>query len=105
MVSLADETLVHKPSRTWLVGDNPIPELLALLSNDRQVTKDTPAACVVHSTGDTTVPVANSDQCVAAPEKNHIPFVYLRAPIGKHGFGITDDWSGPAMAWLHIRKL
>lgn len=104
MVSLADETLVHKPSRTWLVGNNPTPELSALLSNDRQVTKGTPPVFVVHSTGDTTVSVANSDQCVVAPEKNHLPFVCLRALIGKHGFGITDDWSGPAMAWLHIQK-
>jgi acetyl esterase/lipase len=104
VVSLADETLVHKPSRTWLVGNNPTPELSALLSNDGEVIKGTPPVFVVHSTGDTTVPVANSDQCVAALEKNHIPFVYLRAPIGKHGFGITDDWSGQAMAWLHIRK-
>jgi acetyl esterase/lipase len=104
VVSLADEKLVHKPSRTWLVGSTPAPELLELLSNDRQVTKDTPPAFVVHSTGDTTVPVANSDQYVAALEKNNISFVYLRAPIGKHGFGITSDWSGPAMAWLHIQK-
>ncbi len=104
VVTLADEALVHKPSRTWLVGDHPAPELLEFLSSDRQVTKDTPPAFVVHSTGDTTVPVANSDHYVAALEANNIPFVYLRAPIGKHGFGITDDWSGPAMAWLHIHK-
>jgi acetyl esterase/lipase len=104
VTNLADETLVHKPSRTWLVGNAPTPELLEFLSNDRQVTKDTPPAFIVHSTGDTTVPVANSDQYVAALEKNNIPFVYLRASIGKHGFGITDDWSGPAMAWLHIQK-
>ena len=36
--------------------------------------------------------------------KNNISFVYLREPIGKHGFGITDDWSGQAMAWLHTQK-
>jgi acetyl esterase/lipase len=104
VVTFADGSNVHTNSRTWLLGDNPSPEIIELLSNEKQVTKDTPPAFIVHSTGDTTVPVANSDQYVAALIKNNVPFVYLREPIGKHGFGITDDWSGQAMAWLHTRK-
>ena len=104
VITLVDEANVHKPSRTWLVGNTPTPETLEFLSSDRQVTKDTPPAFVVHSTGDTTVPPANSDAYVAALMKNNIPFVYLREPIGKHGFGITDDWSGAALAWLHTQK-
>ncbi len=104
VVTLTDEPNVHKGSRTWLLGNNPAPEIMELLSNEKQVTEDTPPAFIVHSTGDTTVPVANSDQYVAALVRNNIPFVYLREPIGKHGFGITDDWSGQAMAWLHTQK-
>jgi acetyl esterase/lipase len=104
VVTFEGESNVHTNSRAWLLGDNPTPEIIELLSNERQVTKDTPPAFVVHSTGDTTVPVINSDLYVAALIKNNIPFVYLREPIGKHGFGITDDWSGQAMAWLHTRK-
>ena len=104
VVTFTDESNVHTNSRTWLLGDSPTPEILELLSNEKQVTKGTPPAFIVHSTGDTTVPVANSDQYVAALIKNNVPFVYLREPIGKHGFGITDDWSGQAMAWLHTRK-
>lgn len=104
VVTLTDEPNVHKGSRTRLLGNNPAPEIMELLSNEKQVTKDTPPAFIVHSTGDTTVPIANSDQYVAALMKNNIPFVYLREPIGKHGFGITDDWSGQAMAWLHAQK-
>ena len=104
VVTFADGSNVHTNSRAWLLGDNPTPELIELLSNEKQVTKDTPPALIVHSTGDTTVPVANSDQYVAALIKNNVPFVYLREPIGKHGFGITDDWSGQAMAWLHAQK-
>ena len=50
------------------------------------------------------VPAANSDAYVAGLQKHNIPFVYLRANIGGHGFGITDDWSSAAMAWLKIRK-
>jgi dipeptidyl aminopeptidase/acylaminoacyl peptidase len=79
--------------------------VLEFLSTEKHVTKDTPPAFIVHSTGDTSVPPANSDHYVAALTKHNIPFVYLRAPIGKHGFGITDDWSSAAMAWLRIQKL
>jgi acetyl esterase/lipase len=104
VITLTDEPNVHKPSRTWLVGNNAATDVLEFLSSEKQVTKDTPPAFVVHSTGDTTVPPANSDAYVAALMKNSIPFVYLRAPIGKHGYGITDDWSGPALAWLRIQK-
>jgi acetyl esterase/lipase len=104
VITLADEPNVHQASRTWLVGKDAPREILELLSNDLRVQSDTPPAFVVHSTGDTTVPVANSDAYVAALEKHDVPLVYLRANIGRHGFGITDDWSGAAMAWLKSRK-
>lgn len=104
VVSLIDEAIVHKGSRTMLVGNTPKREELEDLSNDRHVGPETPPAFVVHSTGDKSVPAANSDGYVAALQKNNIPFVYLRANIGGHGFGITDDWSGAAMAWLKSRK-
>jgi acetyl esterase/lipase len=104
VVTLADEPNVHKGSRTWLLGDNPSPKTLEFLSNNKHVTKDTPPAFIVHSINDTTVPVANSNLYVAALISNNVPFVYLREPIGKHGFGVTDAWSGQAMAWLHTQK-
>jgi acetyl esterase/lipase len=104
VVTLSDEANVHQPSRAWLVGDKPTAETLEFLSGEKQVTRDTPPAFVVHSTGDTTVPPANSDRYVAALEAQGVPLVYLRGPIGKHGFGITEDWSGPALAWLRIHK-
>jgi acetyl esterase/lipase len=105
VVTLTDEAIVHKGSRRQLVGATPTPGVLEFLSTEKHVTKDTPPAFIVHSTGDTSVPPANSDHYVAALTKHNIPFVYLRAPIGKHGFGITDDWSSAAMAWLRIQKL
>jgi len=104
VVMLADGSNVHTNSRAWLLGDNPSPEIIEFLSNEKQVTKDTPPAFIVHSISDTVVPVANSDQYVAALMRNNVPFVYLREPIGKHGFGVTDDWSGQAMAWLHAKR-
>lgn len=104
VMTLMDEPLVEKGSRNNLLGANPPPELLELLSNDRQVKKDTPPAFVVHSTEDRTVPIANSDHYTDALAKYNIPFVYIRQPMGGHGFGITDAWKDQAMAWLHLQK-
>lgn len=104
VLTLIDEALVHKPSRTWLVGNTPTTGTLEFLSAEKHVTAETPPAFLFTSTGDTTVPPANSDLYAAALMKNNIPFVYLREPIGKHGYGITDDWAPQAMAWLHTQK-
>jgi len=63
---MTDESIVHKPSRIFLAGSNAAPEVLEFLSNEKQVTKDTPPAFIAHSTTDTTSPIANSDEYVAA---------------------------------------
>ncbi len=104
VMTLMDEPIVEKGSRTNLLGANPAPELLELLSNDRQVKSDTPPAFIVHSTQDRTVPIANSDHYTDALAKHNIPYVYIRQPMGGHGFGITDAWKDQAMAWLHVQK-
>ena len=104
VITLVDEPLVEKGSRNYLVGPNSTPELLTLLSNDLQVTKDTPPAFIVASTQDTTVPVANSDHYTDALAKNGVPYVFIREPLGGHGFGIKPTWSDQGMAWLHSRK-
>lgn len=104
VISFTDEPIVHKGSRRQLVGATPTTAVLEFLSNDRHVSADTPPAFIVHSTADRAVPPGNSDAYVAGLTKHNVPFVYLRAPIGGHGFGITDDWSSAAMAWLRIQK-
>jgi acetyl esterase/lipase len=104
VITFTDEPNVHKGSRTALLGSNPAPDLVASLSNEKQVTKDTPPAFIVHSTSDHTVPVANSDEYSAALMKYNIPVVYLRGPYGGHGFGLTDKWSGQCIAWLKTNK-
>ncbi len=104
VMTMMDDPIVERGSRNYLLGPNPSPELLELLSNDRQVTKDTPPAFIVHSTQDRTVPIANSDHYTDALAKNNVPYVYLRQPMGGHGFGVTDAWKNQAMAWLRTQK-
>ena len=104
VMTMSDNAIVERGSRSSLVGANAAPELLDLLSNEKQVTKETPPAFVVHSTQDNTVPIANSDRYTNALAKNNVPYVFIREPIGGHGFGITDTWIGQAMAWLRTQK-
>ncbi len=81
VMTMSDDAIVEKGSRNSLLGANPTPELLDLLSNEKQVTKDTPPAFVVHSTQDPTVPIANSDRYTNALAKNNVPFVFIRQPM------------------------
>jgi acetyl esterase/lipase len=104
VITMSDEAIVHKGSRQYLLGDNPSDDLKVLMSSEKQVTADTPPAFVVHSTADRTVPVANSDEYVAALQKANVPVVYLRGPYGGHGFGLTDAWSTQCIAWLRTQK-
>jgi acetyl esterase/lipase len=104
VVTMINEATVHAGSRTFLLGANPPDDLKLFLSAEKQVTSDTPPAFICHSTGDHTVPVANSDDYVAALEKNNVPVVYLRGPYGGHGFGLTDAWNAQCIAWLRTQK-
>jgi len=104
VVTMSNEATVHQGSRTFLLGPNAPDDLKLLLSAELHVTADTPPAFICHSTQDHTVPVANSDDYVAALEKNNVPVVYLRGPYGGHGFGLKDSWAPQCIAWLRTQK-
>jgi acetyl esterase/lipase len=84
----------HQGSRNNLLGPNPSAELVKNLSNELQVTKDTPPCFVWHTWEDTAVPVENSLQFAEALRKAGVPFdlhIYLK---GAHGLGLgTRDWA------------
>lgn len=104
----------HQGSKKNLLGENPDPSLVELLSNEKQVTKDTPP-CFVWSTGeDKGVPVENSLQFVTALRKNGVPFDFHVYEKGPHGIGLSsgkngipsDDvhpWAKDLLFWLKIR--
>ena len=58
----------HSGSQRNLLGDNPSPELVENLSNDRQVTKDTPPTFLAHTNADSGVAAENSILFALAPE-------------------------------------
>jgi acetyl esterase/lipase len=98
----------HAGSKRMLLGENPPTDLVALLSNEEQVTKETPPAFLVHTANDPAVPVENSLRFAEALKKAGVPFelnVYERGP---HGFGlggkdpILSTWPHRCEQWLRV---
>jgi acetyl esterase/lipase len=90
----------HQGSKNNLLGKDPSQELVDLLSNEKQVTKDTPPAFLVHSTSDKAVPVGNSDAYTEALKAAGVPYEYVRGDIGGHGFGLQESWTPQCIQWL-----
>ncbi|HYJ46070.1 MAG TPA: alpha/beta hydrolase [Pyrinomonadaceae bacterium] len=99
----------HAGSKRNLLGENPAPELVALLSNDEQVTKQTPPTFLVHTFTDATVPLENSLLFVAALRRAGVPLEFHLYERGRHGFALGDgdpalsSWTARCADWLRLR--
>lgn len=98
VISMQDG-LTHQGSKANLLGPEPSPELVERLSNERQITKDTPPTFLIHANDDKTVLPENSIFFYQGLRKVGVPaelHIYLK---GGHGFG-TRPSAGPAAGWL-----
>ena len=102
---------VHTGSRRNLLGENPDPKLVENLSNELQVTKDTPPTFLFHTTTDATVPVEDSVMFYSALRKAGVAaelHIYERGP---HGVGLAPNdpvlstWPSRLADWLKIHGL
>ncbi|HZL34223.1 MAG TPA: alpha/beta hydrolase [Tepidisphaeraceae bacterium] len=96
----------HGGSRDNLLGKHPDPKLIELLSNEKQVTPDTPPCFLVHGMDDKTVPVQNSIDFALACRKHNVPCELHLFEHGPHGFGLGGQdpelktWPADAARWL-----
>ncbi len=98
----------HKGSRENLLGKNPSPDLVKLLSNELQVTTNTPPCFLWTTFEDKTVPMENTLLFAEALRKNHVPFDLHVYQKGGHGMGLKDKppfanphpWAGDCLFWL-----
>lgn len=92
-------TFAHTGSRASLLGPRPGSEMEAAYSPHRQVTTDTPPTFLVHAADDTSVPVENSLNHLAALRAARVPAEAHIFEEGGHGFGIYLARGKPAHAW------
>ena len=101
-----DAGKTHMGSRNNLLGKNPSEELVALYSNELQVTPDTPKAFIILSSDDGAVPPANSIDYYSALLSNKVKASLHTYPVGGHGWGFRDrfpyksQWTGELEKWL-----
>jgi acetyl esterase/lipase len=106
VISLGE--FAHKGSRMNLLGTNTSPELVELLSNELQVTTNTPPCFIWTTFEDKTVPMENSLLFASALRKNHVPFDLHVYQKGGHGMGLgakppfthPHPWAGDCLFWL-----
>jgi acetyl esterase/lipase len=98
----------HQGSKRNLLGNSPDPKLVKSLSNELQVTKNTPPTFLFHTVTDRTVPVENSVMFFMACRKAGVPVEMHIYERGRHGVGlapkdpILKSWPGRLKDWLKL---
>jgi acetyl esterase/lipase len=101
----------HKGSLRNLLGDNPDPKLVESLSNELQVTAQTPPTFLFHTNEDKGVPSENSVLFYLALRKNNVPAEMHIFEKGPHGVGLAlrdpalSMWPTLLANWFRTRGL
>ncbi|MGD1087497.1 MAG: alpha/beta hydrolase [Verrucomicrobiota bacterium] len=101
----------HQGSKDNLLGKNPSPKLVTGLSNELQVTTNTPPCFLWTTFEDNVVPMENTLMFAEALRKNHVPFDLHVYQKGGHGMGLVDKppfthphpWANDCLFWLKER--
>ncbi len=96
----------HAGSKRNLLGTNAEPGLVKLLSNELQVTTNTPPCFVWHTWEDKGVKVENSLDFAAALQRAGVPFDLHVYQKGQHGIGTANNhpWTKDCIYWLREHK-
>jgi acetyl esterase/lipase len=102
-----DPAVMHAGSRGYLLGDKQAdPALVTLLSDELQVTPQTPPTFLFSTSDDATVPVANSVLFYSALVKAKVPAEMHIYRHGAHGAGLAlanpdlRSWSESLLDWM-----
>lgn len=115
VISMGPNT--HQGSKNNLLGKEPAEELVKLLSNELQVTRNTPPCFVWHTWEDKAVKVENALEFASALQRNGVAFdlhVYQKGP---HGIGLglkawdpdktpvteLHPWTKDLAVWLKVQ--
>lgn len=94
--------ITHAGSRRNLLGTDPTPELVRLLSNETQVKGDTPPTFLVHTDADTVVAAENPLLFAMALRRAKVPVEFHLFEKGRHGLGLGRDSGLPYAEWTEL---
>jgi dipeptidyl aminopeptidase/acylaminoacyl peptidase len=106
-----DQPYTHKGSQRNLLGEGAAADLVASLSNEKQVTDQTPPCFLWHTYEDKGVPPENSVVFYQALLAHKIPAELHVYEKGRHGLGLAKDvagtggWPEACLAWLKNRGI
>ncbi|WP_263365986.1 alpha/beta hydrolase [Edaphobacter bradus] len=104
-----EEPWAHGGSGEFLLGENPDPAIVENLSNETQVTKETPPTFLFATTDDKTVPVLNSVMFYESLVKAEVPAEMHLFQHGAHGAGLAaanpqlSGWPDLLIKWMRER--
>ena len=115
VISMGPNT--HQGSKNNLLGKEPAEELVKLLSNELQVTRNTPPCFVWHTWEDKAVKVENSLDFASALQRNGVAFDLHVYQKGSHGIGLgvkawdpdktpvadLHPWTKDLAVWLKVQ--
>ena len=96
----------HVGSKINLIGADAPADLVEHLSNEKQVTAETPPAFLIHTMADAGVPYENSVLFAQALRRAGVPFEMHVFEKGPHGFGlggndaVLSTWPALCAGWL-----
>jgi acetyl esterase/lipase len=105
------EPAMHRGSRRNLLGSEPDPKLVQELSNEKQVTAQTPPTFLFHTDADKGVVPENSVLFYLALRKAGVPAELHIYEKGSHGVGLApkdvvlSSWPDRLAAWMKGRGL
>lgn len=105
-----DKAFTHMGSRRNLLGNEPAGALIALMSNEKQVTKDTPPTFIFHTADDPVVHVRNAVEFYAACMRHGVKAELHVYQHGRHGVGlaardpILRTWPDRLHDWMKLNK-
>jgi dipeptidyl aminopeptidase/acylaminoacyl peptidase len=103
--------ITHGGSRTNLLGDSASAALVDSMSNELQVTAQTPPTFLFHTADDGAVPVENAELFADALHKAGVPVELHIFEHGNHGVGLAptnpalSQWPTLAASWMRARGL
>jgi acetyl esterase/lipase len=106
-----DSSFTHMGSRINLIGKNPDAKLVENLSNEKQVTQETPPTFLFHTSTDSAVLPENSVQFYLALRKAKVPAELHIYEKGPHGVGLApkdpvlSTWKDRLAAWMRQRNI